>query len=272
MSDMSASGDEDRWILLQRNSADNYLLIVRSRLNSEISDFAETHRVSAVICDVHPEFVRDDGMTTCLDELHKLEDDIVAALGETGKVAYHTASVTGDGRRVIYIASEPSLLLETALSAVRSDHVNISIFTDFEFDVYRDFITPTNLDIQLDGDRGVIANLEKNGDECVVPRKTDFWFYGARSGLENLVSELARSSYVVDRWLDNPVGVVLAREMPVDFESFTEVTPELVRLAAAHNVTYDGWETFVIRPDEVRPTGDSSHSKSWLKNLFGRKQ
>jgi len=266
----TASGDEDQWILLERCSADNLPLVVRSRKNPTIAQFAEQNVVSAVICDVYPHLVRKDGMPTEMDGLYDLEDRLVAEVDREDGAAYHTASVTGDGRRVIYFAHDRSFPMRTVLDAVQSDVADLSVFTSFDLDVYRDFITPTDLDKQIDGDRQVIENLQKNGDECVVPRKTDFWFYGEKPALEKLVSVLKAKGLKADHWVDDPVGVVLSNEVAPNLSTFAQLTPLLLSSAEECGVEYDGWETFVLKA-EGAPLPPSP-KKSLFNKLFGQRK
>lgn len=267
--DMSVAGDNDQWMLLERVSADDYPLIVRSRLNSAISDFAEANAAIAVICDVLPELVREDGMPTCLNELYELEDSIVACLDDVGENAFHTASATGDGRRVIYFAVDATLDVEHIVSKIVSKVATISVLKTFQFDVYRDFITPTALDRQFDGDRSVISNLGSHGDSGSTPRKIDFWFYGDRSSLKQCVQRLAANDFEVDHWLEDPVGVVLTKVAAADFDAFRQITPLLVETAAECGVTYDGWETLVLRNEPEPAVGIKS---TLLSKLFGKKK
>jgi hypothetical protein len=134
-------------------------------------------------------------------------------------------------------------------------------------------ITPTTIEQQLNGDMSVITNLEQNGDYGRAPRKTDFWFYGATSQLGALVADLEPWGFSVDHWLEDPEGVVLTCQTSVDLTTFRELTPILVGMADRHGVTYDGWETFIVRADAPATQLPSQPKpQSMLSKLFGAKK
>ena len=203
------AGESDPWMLLSRQSQDGFPLVVRTRCNSDVTAFSETNKVVAVVCDVRADLVNDHGMPSCFDELIEFEDAVVSAVAAGNKLGYHTASVTGDGRRVLYFAVEPSLPIGPMLAELTIGIGKISLNTDFEFDTYFAFITPTDLDRQLDGDRGVVQNLSDSGDDGQVPRTIEFWFYGGKSALQSVVDQLAPVGFRHVRWLHEPDGVVL---------------------------------------------------------------
>lgn len=268
--DISVSGDDDQWMLLERVSTDGYLLVVRSRINPTIDKFVESNVTVAVICDVLPEFVRQDGMPTCMDELYELEDNIVAMVGVGGAKVFHTASATGDGRRVVYFATESEFEVETLLTSIVCDVANISVFRNIELEIYRQFVTPTKLDRQFDGDQAVISNLESHGDDGSKPRKVDFWFYGERNSLDKLVKRLAADDFDTDHWLDDPLGVVLTKVSPVDFLTFRQITPLLVETSLDCDVDYDGWETLVVAEKSATPV--VVPKSTLLSKLFGKRK
>jgi Regulator of ribonuclease activity B len=273
MADMSVAGDEDQWMLLERQSSEGLPLLVRSRVNnSEITSFEDKNRVSAVILDLRPEYVTDDGFPRNLDDVHRLEDEIVDGAARLSSTCFHTASVTGDARRVMYIAHTKSINLESLVKSFEIDFGELQLFEDFEIDVYREFASPTALDKQLDGDRGVISALDENGDVGTEKRKIDFWFYGDRIALEGLLSDLKELDLELDHWLDNAVGFVANASAPATLAHFRQLTPVLVELAGKHGIEYDGWETFIVKNnDVVSIEANQPKSKSFFKKLFGQK-
>jgi len=268
--DPSVAGDDDHWMLLERFSSSDLPLVVRSRINPVAAEFAEANRVVAVIFDLRPEHVRDDGLPTCLDDLHKLEDRIVEAIDECGLNAFHTASVTGDGRRVQYFAIDPALDLAATIGEISSPLGELSVYSELDFATYLEFVSPTPLDRQFNGDRSVISNLEKQGDDGAVARKIDFWFYGNRSALMPLVDQLKHSGFALDHWLDEPAGVVLTIDAPANMSSFGEITPLLVQTAGEFGVEYDGWETLVLT--DIAPQPELASKPSLFGRLFGQRK
>ena len=256
-------------MLLERVSARDWPMVVRTRINHAIRDFARSNRITAVICDVDPKLVSEQGMPLCMDVLYDLEDRLVALTQASLKQAYHTASATGDGGRTIYFAHSADLEMGDVIAAVRCDVATIRSTSDFDFETYDAFVSPTPLDAQLDGDGSVIASLEKHRDNGQVPRKIDFWFYGGRSSLEELADKLADAGMVIDHWLDGDrVGLVMSMTAPATYDHFSVLTPTILEASQTAGVEYDGWETLVVEDPpagvvEQRPT-------SFLQRLFGK--
>ncbi len=274
MTDISTSGDEDQWMLLERQSLEGLPMLVRSRTgNPAIASFEDKNQVSAIILDIRPEHVRDDGFPRNLDDIHELEDRIINELDALHAVCIHTASVTGDARRTMYIAHEKSDELEEIIKSLSVDFGELQIASDLEIDVYREFVMPTVLDKQLDGDRGVIAALEGHGDIGTVVRKIDFWFYGERIALDSLIADLSDIGLQLDHWIDEPVGIVATAEIPANTAHFRQLTPLLIELSTKHDVNYDGWETFIVKVDDDTVSApEPEKPKSLFKKLFGQKK
>lgn len=273
MTDLSTAGDNDRWMILERQSDEGLPLIVRSRVNNpEIAKFEDQNKVSAIILDLRPEHVRDDGFPRELEPLHQLEDQIVGKLDALNEQCFHTASVTGDARRVFYVAHSKNAPIEDLVNSIDVEFGELQLFNDFETDVYREFVTPSALDRQLDGDQGVIGALEQNGDQGHFERKIDFWFYGDRAQLEHLLAELQGIGFTLDHWLDEPNGMVASKEAPATMAHFRELTPTLIDLANQHAIDYDGWETFIVTGNEaVTQAVVEPKPTSLFKKLFGQK-
>lgn len=270
MGDMSVSGDEDCWMLIERHSQEGLPLMVRSRINnSAITSFEDNNRVSAIILDLRPEYVTDEGFPRNLDDVHHLEDEIVERLVTLSSRCFHTASVTGDARRVMYIAHTSSTPLDDIVKSIDVNFGELQLFDDFELEVYRDFVLPTAVDSKLDGARAVITALENNGDVGTVERKIDFWFYGDRGALEGVLGDLKKIGLELDHWLDEPVGLVATSHAPATIAHFEELTPQLVELANGHGIEYDGWETFIVKDEDIsEPEPAQPEPKSFLKKLF----
>ena len=272
MADMTTAGDNDEWILLERQSSDGYPMVVRSRVNnSEIREFIDDNSVGAIICDVFPEYVNDNGMPDCMDDLYRLEDKIVATFEKLSSPVFHTASATGDGRRTMYFAHLPDFELDKAAADTESEFGDIQVFTDFDLATYQDFVTPTRLDIQLAADHRVMQALQEQGDDGQIPRPTDFWFYGEKENLDRLYLHLKKFGYQLNHWIENSSGIVLTRETSADSKAFQEITHQLLNAADEFGVEYDGWETMCIQQtnDDVQEVSQQKPSL-WSK-IFGSK-
>jgi hypothetical protein len=260
-------------MLLDRLTEDRYPLVVLTRTGNAIAEKALRRDIITIICcEADVDLVSDQGMPQYTDRLYPVEEGIAEQLQELAVGAYHIASITGDGLRRIVLAHPVPIEFEPILGRFNPDGYSLSATNLDNREKLIDLVTPTQMERQLDGDRRVISNLERNGDDGVTPRRTDFWFYGERGRLTQLVEELAPWGYAIDRWLQDPEGVVVFSETPVDYETFREVTPVLVGAAERHGVEYDGWETFVARPDVPQPEpSPASESRSLLSRLFGAK-
>lgn len=266
---MSVAGDDDRWMLLERLSDGGQPIVVRTRINPDIRDFARSNRITAVICDVDPKLVSEQGMPLCMDALYDLEDRLVDLAKASLKPVYHTASVTGNARRTIYFTHSADLEMGNVVASALSDVATIWTTGDFEFQTYDEFISPTPLDVQMDGDHSVIASLEKHGDNGCMPRKIDFWFYGDRSSLKDLAGILSGEGLMIDHWLnDDRIGLVMSKTAPATHEYFRALTPAILEASQAASVEYDGWETVVLADPPAEPA--RRPPTPFLRRLFGK--
>lgn len=246
--DRSVAGEDDTWMLFERLTADGYPLVVRSRTGNSLIDAAlRDHHLSIVECVAEISLVNDFGMPPQGDELYDMEDGLVKELGTLNIGAFHVATITGDGLRKLVFTHRDYIDLHQLLRRFEISGFTLSVAEDQSRQDFIDLVNPTAAERQLNGDMGVISNLQRNGDDGRTCRKTDFWFYGCRAGLEKLAAELGSWGYSVERWLDEPEGVVLSSVTLVDLDTFREVTPALVVASERHGVVYDGWETLVLQ-------------------------
>lgn len=267
--DMSVAGDNDRWMLLQRMSGGGQPIVVRTRINPDIHDFAQSNQITAVICDVDPQLVNEQGMPLCMDALYDLEDRLVGLTKDSLKQAYHTASATGDARRTIYFTHSADLEMADLVASAPSDVATIWTTDELAFENYDEFISPTPLDVQIDGDHSVIASLEKHGDNGCTPRKINFWFYGDRSSLDDVASRLSKEGMFIDHWIDDErVGLVMSKTAPATQDHFRDLTPVILEASQSAGVEYDGWETSVLADLPAEPNRQAP--KPFLQRLFGK--
>lgn len=267
--DISIEGDEDRWMILERVSESSLPIVVRARANPGLSDFARRNRVTAVICEVERGQVNDHGMPLCIDELYELEDRLIALAKQSGKRVFHTASATGDSRRTMYFAHDSAFDMEEIVISAPCDVAEVWITSDFAFDTYDDFVSPTALDIQLNGDQAVISSLNEHGDDGTKPRKIDFWFYGEPAALAALAAMLSDEGITIDHWLeDERPGLVLTMEAPATLGHFRNISPVIVEAVQATSVEYDGWETLFLGDSPKQSTPEPQ--TSLLGRLLGK--
>ena len=270
--DHSVAGDGASWMLFERATERDYPLVVLARHGNPVLEGAlDDAFVTVVTCEADLALVNDLGMPQQTDRIYPLEDFLARELTAFDVGAMHAASITGDGeRRMVYTHTAPvdfAPLLEafpvpgyTLRAAAPADRAALVAL-----------ITPTALDHQLSGDMGVISSLAENGDDGSQPRKTEFWLYGDRSALDAASHELSAHGFAFSHETENGEGVVLAADITPDFMTFRRLTPVLLEVASRHGVTYDGWETFVWRPDPPEPE-PRPQSGSLLGRLFGGKK
>ena len=250
-SDKTAAND-DRWVIYDRVASDGKPLVIVARTgNAQIRTLLHTGRATVVICRADPANINGQGMPQGTDRLYPLEDKLDQELPGAG--AIRVASVTGQGQRRMFFLHRDPLDLSPMLQTAQVQGFSC---TSSEVDDRQGLIglvTPTPVEMQLNGDQEVIANLQKAGDSGLAPRKTDFWFYGEKRSLNELAANLKSRAFSIDHWLRDPTGVVLSRNMSVEMAAFQALTPVLVAAAQQSGVDYDGWETMVVTGDHHSP-------------------
>ncbi len=274
--DKSVSGETDTWMLFERMTSDGYPLVVLSRVdNPLIADLLVNGNTTFIRCEADLSLVNDWGMPQGTDSLDGVIDKLVLELKLLELGAFHAGNITGDGRRDIVIVHHQAIDFSPLLGLLKAEGYKISAVAVSDRGEATSILKPTDIDRQLNGDLGVISNLEKNGDDGQTPRKTEFWFFGEETKLRSLTEELAAYGYGVEEWLTSPVRVTLSKIMPVDFKTFRDVTPMLVEAARKYGVEYDGWETLVINSSSSTASGShepTSKPRSFLNKLFGAKK
>ena len=276
MTNFSAAGEDDTWMVYDRPSAEGSPRVVRTRTgNEDLLSFARGNVVSAVRFVADQSEINDHRMPVNTAPLYELEDRLIAHFAEMHGGAYQLATVTGEGQRVLYFAGERCLQMSDTGMGAQADGFSVHVGPVEDVEVFWALVTPNSVEQQLNGDQGVIANLKKNGDDGTTPRKTDFWFYGSKDQLQRLIEDLPAVGLALDHWLDDGTGVVATRITSVDFKTFRGLTPLLVKCAERNQVTYDGWETLVVKGDAAAgmraPSSPAQPGKSLFKRLFGQK-
>ena len=252
------SKSSDRWMIYERVASDGKPLVVVARTgNGKVQKMLLNGRATVVICRADPANVNTQGMPQGTDQLYSIEDKLDEELPPAG--AIRVASVTGQGQRRMFFLHNGPLDLSPMLQTIRVPGFACDASEVGDRRALIQLVTPTLLESQLNGDQEVIENLQKSGDDGHTPRKTDFWFYGQRGPLGSLTANLKAHGFSVDHWLKSPTGVVLSREMPVDFVAFQPLTPVIVDAAEQSGVEYDGWETLVVNKNSTQSNGKQDH-------------
>lgn len=270
--DHSVAGDGASWILFERATERDYPLVVLARHGNPVLESAlEDALMTVVTCVADLALVNEMGMPQQTDRIYPLEDFLARELTAFDVGAMHAASITGDGeRRMVYVHTAP-LDFAPLLDAFPVPGYTLSAAAPADRAALAALITPSALDHKLNGDMGVISTLAEHGDDGSQARTTDFWFYGDRAALGAAADELAAHGFAFSHETENADGVVLTAEIAPNFMTFRSLSPVLLEVAARHGVTYDGWETFVWRPEPPAPE-PRPQSGSFLGRLFGGKK
>ncbi len=256
LADETASANSDRWMVYERLAFDSKPLVVVARTgNVGVQKLLLNGRATVVTCRTDHSNVNVQGMPQGTASLYAIEDklDEAPALLEAG--GFRVASVTGQGQRRMFFVHRDPLDLSPVIRTVQVQGFSCEASNVEDRQALIHLVTPTHLESQMNGDRDVIASLEKGGDDGHAPRKTDFWFYGQRESLGSLAANLKAHGFSVDHWVSSPTGVVLSRKMPVDLAAFETLTPIIVSAAEQFSVDYDGWETVVVSEASTLPNG-----------------
>ncbi len=231
------------------------LVVVVKAGNASAKALLLNGRATAVICRADLPNVNDQGMPEGTQRLYPLEDNIDKEPALLASGVIRVASVTGQGQRRMFVLHRDPLDLSQLLRTIKARGFSCDASEVNDRSALIRLLTPTPLEVQMNGDQEVIANVQKSGDDGHTARKTDFWFYGKKRSLEKLSFDLKSRGFTIDHWLNDPTGVVLSRKMPVDFAVFRELTPIIVEAVKRSEVDYDGWETVVVSQPPTKADG-----------------
>jgi hypothetical protein len=253
------AGQDDRWMLMERKAISGLPLVVLARVdNPRVSASLDADILTEVRCKADQSLLLENEMPSAISRIYALEDALADHQSFIKARALHVASITGEGvRRIVYsriLASDA----ESIVSSINIEGFSCRTNQIVDRKALSIIIVPTDLDRQLDGDMSVISNLKKEGDLGNVVRRTDFFFIGEESRLKRLASSLTAKGFQISEIPKKPGSIVLYREMAVDFSEFQVLTPSLLEAAKNSGVTYDGWETFVVRAEQVGSSTSST--------------
>lgn len=247
---LASATENELWVTFDRKSPGGEPLVVVARTgNSWAMTLLEGGRVSVINCEADLRELSENGMPRNTARLYDLEDRIGTEPTLKAVRAIHVASVTGEGRRAIYLAHSDALDLSPFLESWQVPGFSCNAAEVEYLPALITLITPTALELQLNGDQIVLASLREKGDDGKKPRNTEFWFYGQRESLDLLIVSLAGYDFLFKLWLDREDGVVLSRLMPATREEFQMLTPIIMEMTQRYGVEYDGWETKITLSD-----------------------
>ena len=108
---------------------------------------------------------------------------------------------------------------------------------------------------RLARDMAVVEELIKEGDLLKQPREVEHWLlFDSEHNRDCCMAVVQAMGYqcevlTPDEELPELIGFSATHVSAVDVDTIHKSSWELVQVAQKHNGEYDGWETFVIRPD-----------------------
>ncbi|GGB34503.1 hypothetical protein GCM10011380_24960 [Sphingomonas metalli] len=100
-------------------------------------------------------------------------------------------------------------------------------------------------------DRSVLSQLKEHGDHPAVPRPVMHFFYGDRAELYDVAERLERPGWQeveLARGADD-FRLVATKITDLLDNSVSEMMADVEQALSGLNVTYDGWETSIEKPN-----------------------
>lgn len=200
---------------------------------------------------------RDDGFSSQeeFEDLCALEDDVTAQIVADGGAIY-VGRVTSDGfRDFFFYAGDANQFIGAAEAAAAlhpSYRCEVGGRPDPDWNVYFDFLSPSDDDRQRMANRGVREALEQHGDLLNLPRQINHYaYFAARDGAAAFTARVEREGFRPELPRATDTGDYLVYFVRDDRpDELDEVTVMLARLARELGGEYDGWESLVVsEPD-----------------------
>lgn len=203
---------------------------------------------------LHP---REDGLSSNdeYEQLGLIEDQLEQQLHD-GSTALYVGRNTYNGYRDFYFyltgAEDWDSRVQQAMAPFTSYQFESGTRNDKEWNTYRNFLYPSDLDMQVIQDRRVIEQLKSQGDNLTTPREILHWIYLPHSLTRQAFESKARGlGFSAHHYIDpdddqQDFGIVVTRIDTPSYHEIADATLPLFRLAKEYGGSYDGWETQVI--------------------------
>lgn len=193
------------------------------------------------------------------DDAARLEDDLEETLRARLDAVY-IGRITHSGLREFYFYASGSQGVLEAAREVQQRHPQYKLeagsAADPKWEQYLQVMYPTPEVLRSMRNQKVLAALMDHGDDLTKPRPVDHVVYfGSTEARHEFRRKAAELGFAVRRELnaedeedrEQPFGLILWRQQPVDPASIDAATSQLERLAAEVHGTYDGWECPVAK-------------------------
>jgi regulator of RNase E activity RraB len=191
-------------------------------------------------------------------------EDALAAHVQTELHAYYVGRIRGQARWKLYFyGGSPDrfrAVVERFMSKGQARNIDIGDRPDSEWKAFREVLYPDAERLRWINDIRVVEALEGAGDPLTQARRVDHWLYFETAASRDAFAAAAiRAGFATEPEAGdgpNDDGLFkrqVYRDDFADIERIHAVVMQLVVLGEAHNGDYDGWETFVLRPDADAP-------------------
>lgn len=129
---------------------------------------------------------------------------------------------------------------------------SVEITQDSTWEVYNDFLYPSDEVFEFMRNQPVVAQLQSNGDSLTAERRVDHMLYFTTAeDRTNFINYAQNARFKVEhlnfiKAEEKPYQLQISRTDKVDINSISKVTAELRKQARIDNGAYDGWETSII--------------------------
>ena len=186
----------------------------------------------------------------------EIEDDLLKEFSNESAIIF-VGTITNSEMKSLFFYSKDNdtaiTMLDNLVSLHREVSYKITEDDDSNWELYKEFLYPNDLEMQMVKDGVVFESLRKHGDNLSSPREIRHWAYfktnDDREKFSDIITKegftVANKSEVEGQ--EFMYGIQFCRINNADFNSIIDVTVTLFNAAKDCNGEYDGWESPVIK-------------------------
>ena len=186
--------------------------------------------------------------------LYKIEDALAPSLARECQ-AILSGRITTEGRRELYFYGEAkegfSKVVKDAMKSFEAYKFDVGEQEDSSWNQYLNVLYPSPEDLERIANADLLEKLVERGDVLTVPRKVQHWMSFRSEQSRALFREAATGAgygivgeYDSDR--EFSFGISITRTQSIERDLIDQTVIELLRLCAAFDGDYEGWETPVV--------------------------
>jgi regulator of RNase E activity RraB len=183
------------------------------------------------------------------ERLWDMEDQLCSALSERGITCRLVGRLTHRGYRVLVFQLDDwesfRSAVEEWIQANGDYQIQVSDSDGWEF--FNEVVRPMPEDWLFMADCKVVQNLLEHGSDPDKEHALEFVLLGEPAALDRMAELLQAEGYQRNDPFETPSGrMVMVKRMKLDLNEVTAASLALSRLAAEHNVQYDGWGAAIV--------------------------